>query len=381
MPWKECDAVSERREFVALAMVEGANVAALCRRFGISRRTGYKWLRRFKESGLAALADRSRRPWRFRQPTPPVMESKVLAVRDAHPTWGGRKIAARLRHLGEHSVPAPSTITAILHRHDRIDPAESAKRGPWRRFEHAAPNDLWQMDFKGEFKMTNGRWCYPLTVLDDHSRFNLALRACGDQKRPTVQDQLTAVFQRYGLPQAMLMDNGTPWSVSHSIGAYTKLSVWLLRLQIRVIRGRPYHPQTQGKEERFHRTLNTELLQGRPFNDLRHSQTQFDPWREIYNHQRPHEALNMNTPASQYRISPRPMPATLPAIEYGSQDHVRRVNPVGQFHFQGRVFKTSEAFAGQPIGIRPTTTDGVFELYFTSHPIGSVNLHRPQPTA
>lgn len=223
------------------------------------------------------------------------MASKVLAVREAHPTWGGRKIAARLCHLGEHSVPAPSTITAIVHRHDRIDPAESAKRGPWRRFEHAAPNDLWQMDFKGEFKMANGRWCYPLTVLDDHSRFNLALRACGDQKRPTVQSQLTAVFQRYGLPQAMLMDNGTPWSVSHSIGAYTKLSVWLLRLQIRVIRGRPYHPQTQGKEERFHRTLNTELLQGRPFNDLRHSQMQFDPWREIYNHPRPPRCRRSNT--------------------------------------------------------------------------------------
>jgi transposase InsO family protein len=164
MPWKECDQVSLRREFVELAMVEGANVSALCRRFGISRKSGYKWLERYRAQGVAGLRDVGRRPKRVRSPTPASVEAKVLGVREACPSWGGRKIRRVLLDRGESAVPAASTITAILHRHGQIDPAESAKRGPWQRFERPAPNDLWQMDFKGQFKMHNGQWCYPLNT-------------------------------------------------------------------------------------------------------------------------------------------------------------------------------------------------------------------------
>ena len=169
MPWMECDQMCLRREFVGLASVEGANVSALCRRFGISRKTGYKWLGRYRSEGCSGLSERSRRPAQMRSATPALIEQQVLAVRAAHRAWGGRKIRRVLLNGGHEQVPAASTITAILRRHGRIDAAESAKRGPVQRFERAWPNELWQMDFKGEFKMVNGRWCYPLTVLDDQT--------------------------------------------------------------------------------------------------------------------------------------------------------------------------------------------------------------------
>jgi transposase InsO family protein len=302
------------------------------------------------------------------------VERQVLAVRDEHPSWGGRKIHHRLKNLGVASVPAASTITAILHRHGRISGEDSLKHRALLRFERAVPNELWQMDFKGEFRMTDGRWCYPLTILDDHSRYSLLLRACGNQQRTTVQQQLQAVFRRYGLPKAMLMDNGSPWGVTHSPGRFTRLTAWLLRLDVRVLHGRPYHPQTQGKEERFHRTLATEVLRGRHFDDLPHVQSRFDPWREVYNHQRPHEALEMRVPSDRYRVSLREYPEPLPAIEYASDLQVRKVNPVGQIRFQGRTFKISEAFGGEAIGLRATPQDGVWKLFYCHQEIGQLNL-------
>jgi transposase InsO family protein len=302
------------------------------------------------------------------------MEEQVLAVRDQHSSWGGRKIRRRLQNLRVKSPPAASTITAILHRHGRIFAEDSLKHQPLKRFERSQPNELWQMDFKGEFKMTNGRWCHPLTALDDHSRFSLILQACANQQRVTVQEQLQAAFRRYGLPKAMLMDNGSPWGVTHSPGRFTRLTAWLLRLDIRVIHGRPYHPQTQGKEERFHRTLKTEVLQGRYFDGLEHVQSRFDPWREVYNHERPHDALELDVPSSRYRVSSREYPEQLLTVEYASDVEVRKANPVGQIRFRGRTFKISEAFAGQPIGLRPTPEDGLWKIYYCSYEIGELDL-------
>jgi len=377
MAWKECDRVSLRREFVSLGSMEGTNLAALCRRFGISRKTAYKWLARYRAEGDEGLADRSRRPHRFRLPTSPQVEQEVLAIRDEHPTWGGRKIRARLLHLGREEVPAASTITAILHRHGRIDREESAKREPWRRFERALPNELWQMDFKGEFKMTNGWWCYPLTVLDDHSRYSIGLIACGNQRWETVCDCLSSMFRRYGLPLAMLMDNGVPWSAPHLPRGQTRLSVWLMKLDIDVLHGRPYHPQTQGKDERFHRTLGLELLQGRHFDDLVHTQRRFDPWREMYNHERPHEALDMQVPATRYRVSQRAFPELIPPFEYDGICQVRVVRSPGRFNFRGRAFKISLAFVGEQVALRPSSEDGVWEVYFRHYCIGQLDLRRP----
>jgi len=209
MPWEEVSMMTQRREFAQLSQREEANVRELCRRFGVSPTTGYKWRERFRASGEAGLTDLPRRPHRSPGRTEPKIEELVLKVRDAHQPWGGRKLRAWLSARGHEVLPSPSTITAILRRHGRIDPSEGAKHRAWQRFEHPEPNQLWQMDFKGHFAVTEGR-CHPLTVLDDHSRFSLGLEACGDQRAKTVGERLTNIFRRYGLPERMVMDNGSP---------------------------------------------------------------------------------------------------------------------------------------------------------------------------
>ena len=275
MPWTEVSVMSQRLEFVSLAQREENNMRELCRRFGVSPSTGYKWLRRFSDGGAAAMVDQPRRPHHSPQRTPLEVEQVVLAVRDAHPAWGARKLRAWLLARSHEHLPSPSTITAILQRQGRTDPMEGRKHKTWQRFERQAPNQLWQMDFKGHFPLSTGR-CHPLTVLDDHSRFALGLEACPDETAKTVQQRLTTIFRCYGLPDRMVMDNGSPWG-SDEDHRYTPLTVWLLRLGIAVSHGRPYHPQTQGKDERFHRTLKAEVLRGRTFVDLSQCQRTFDP--------------------------------------------------------------------------------------------------------
>jgi transposase InsO family protein len=357
-----------------LALAEGSSVSEIARRFGVRRKTVYKWMARYLRGGVEDLKDRSRRPVRFPRQTAPAVEQAVLAVRAVHPCWGGRKIRAVLKRRKLIEVPSASTVTAILHRHKLIDPRESAKRRELTRFERPAPNDLWQMDFKGEFKLGNGRWCYPLAILDDHSRYSVCLQSCMDQQGQTVKEALIEVFRRHGLPCWMLMDHGKPWFTAHSSGGWTRCSVWLLELGVGVTHGRVAHPQTQGKEERFNRTFKDELKPGPWLADHRDAQRRFDPWRDCYNYERPHEALDMQPPSSRYRVSERAYPEVLPAVEYASHDQVRSVNPVGQFKFQGRTCKTSEAFEGKRLGLRPTVWDGVFEVFFSRHRIGWLDL-------
>jgi transposase InsO family protein len=372
MPWKECDMAVLRMELVRLMSAENANVAALCRRFGVSRKTAYKWLRRYKPGDPAVLTDQSRRPQSSPRRTADDAEAKVLAVRDEHPAWGPRKIGRVLQRRGI-APPACSTIGSILLRHDRISPESSAAHQPLTRFERSSPNELWQMDFKGDFALTDQRRCHPLTVLDDHSRFSLCLRACLNQQRQTVESALTQTFRRYGLPIAMLMDNGSPWAVSHVRWGHTALTVWLLKLDVKVLHGRPYHPQTQGKEERFHRTLKAEVLAGKSYQDVEAAQADFERWRDVYNQERPHEALGLEVPASRYQMSMRPFPECLPAMEYGPGDAVRKVNRVGQLSYGGRTYKISQAFGGERVGVRPTTREGVMEVYFGRHRIGELD--------
>jgi len=371
MGWKECDRVSQREEFVMLACQTTASMAVLCRRFGISRKTGYKWLKR--ASSGQPMADRSRRPHHCPMRTESAMEQAIVAVRQAHRAWGGRKIRQVLINKGRSYVPAASTITGVLRRHSLIDPVESSKHGPWQRFERPAPNDLWQMDFKGDFALDGGGRCYSLTILDDHSRYSLAVRACGNQRKATVQRHLIDVFSRYGLPCEMLTDNGSPWGPSSFDDRWTSLSVWLLRLDIQVSHGRPYHPQTQGKEERFHRTLQAEVLQGRNFNDLAEVQNAFDPWRPVYNQDRPHEALGMSTPAQRYEPSRRDYPQELPPIEYDHGDQVRTVASNGYFQYHGHRYRVGKAFRGLQIALRPTCEDGQFDVYLCRQRIARIN--------
>jgi len=372
MPWKESTVMSERLEFVTLANKTGANRRELCKRYRVSSRTGYKWLKRFAAEGEAGLADRSRKPQQSPHRTRPEMEQLVVALRQQYRTWSGHKLRQRLLDQGLDGVPSASTITSILQRHNLLEPTEAEKHQPWLRFEHPEPNDLWQMDFKGEFGLLTGGKCFPLNVLDDHARFSLCLHACSSVRTDPTQAIMIEVFRRYGLPRCITCDNGPPWGIQNS--RYTKFSVWLLRLGIWVSHSRPHHPQTQGKAERFHRTLKAEVLRYLEPKDLSFCQQAFSRWRYVYNHERPHEALGMKVPAQRYQPSPRPYPETLPPLEYGPDDLVQRVRGRGYIKYQGQELYLSEAFAGQDIALRFTNTDGVLDVYFAQHRITTFDL-------
>ena len=372
MPWKEVNVMSLRKEFITIALSGIIGMRELCRRFEISPRTGYKWLARYQLEGLDGLTNKSRTPHYSPTKTQPGIEALVVDLRRKHPAWGGRKIRVRLLAQGYTAVPAPSTITAILHRHDLVEEKQAVQHHPWQFFEHEAPNQLWQMDYKGYFSLVQGH-CHPLTVIDDHSRFALGIESCANELMVTTRERLTKIFRRYGLPERMVMDNGMPWgTLEHP---YTQLTVWLMRLGISICHGRPYHPQTQGKDERFHRTLKAEVLQGRLFHDVDHCQKVFDHWRNIYNFERPHHSLNYATPASRYQPSLRPFPETLPPIEYGTYDNVRKVQADGELFFKGRVFKICKAFRGFPVALRPTKGDGLWQVFFMAHNIAEIDLN------
>jgi transposase InsO family protein len=393
MPWKEVSTMSLKEEFVLLACQEGANIRQLCRRFGISPKTAYKWLSRFRQQGSAELADRSRRPATSPTRTCAEIETLVLQERERHPAWGGRKLHAVL--ISQYPqlstlIPHANTITDILRRHGRLQgpytPPHNAHN--WHRFEHPSPNDLWQMDFKGYFPTTREGYCYPLTVLDDHSRFSLGVRACPNQQRPIVQSQLIDIFRMYGLPSRITMDNGSPWgwgAWGDGASPYTALTVWLIRVGIGVSHSKPYHPQTQGKDERFHRTMKAELLHNRVFTDLQECQDRFDEWRAEYNLHRPHQALDMQVPASRYKPSGVEYPEVLAAIEYpavGTEGVVaiRRVQSGGELNYRGKEWGVSKAFRGYDVALKQTETEEVLDVYFCQHRVGSIDMRPPHPS-
>jgi transposase InsO family protein len=372
MPWRDVSLVSQREEFVMLAVKEGSNMSDLCRRFGISRKTGYKWIERYRQEGKKGLCDLSRKPSNSPLRTCRETEKAVLRLRDEHPAWGGRKLNKRLINMGRPS-PSPSTITSILDRNGRLNKEECEKHGPCRRFEHEEPNALWQMDFKGDFAVTGGGRCHALTIVDDHSRYSVCIKACANQRLETVREALTVTFRAYGLPERMLMDNGSCWG-NDAVHRFTPLSAWLIRLGVGISHGRPYHPQTQGKNERFNRTLKAEVIGARSFHDLAQCQEKFDDWRVIYNIERPHEALGMEPPISRYRPSPRAFPENLPPVEYGPDDIVRKVHGTSHMYYKGRRFFLGHAFIGFPVAIRPTMHDDLHAVYFCHQRIGFINM-------
>lgn len=372
MPFRGVSVSEQRHAFVRAAGEEGTRLRVLCRQYGISATTAYKWLGR-AAAGDVELADRSRRPHVSPGRTPSSVEAAVVALRRAHPCWGGRKIHHVLRRRGVEPLPHPNTVTSILHRHGLIAPEQSAARRPFRRFEREAPNELWQMDFKGHFAVAGGR-CHPLTVIDDHSRYAVALVACADERRAGVQTALTATFRRHGLPACILVDNGPPWGTDFE-HRHTRLTAWLMRLGVEPWHGRPYHPQTRGKNERFNGTLAREAIDGRHFASLAAVQRRFDAWRRLYNHERPHQAIGDEPPASRYRPSARAMPSRLPPIVYPGGCLVRLVQDDGRISLDARNVFVSRAFAGQPIALRPTDRDGLFDILFCSFTVGQIDLN------
>ena len=374
MPWQEVTLVSLREELVRLARHAGINRRELCRRFGISPQTGYKWLGRYAREGLGGLCDRSRRPRHSPTRTTDVIAEQVIQLRrESRNSWGGRKLAKLLADAGGPRL-APSTITGIVRRAGLLDAVAAPGQHAWQRFEHIAPNALWQMDFKGYFALLDQSRCHPLTVLDDHSRFAVLLQACADQRGTTVQDALTRAFRRYGLPAAMLMDNGSPWGDRDL--PFTGLSLWLIRLGIRVSHGRPYHPQTQGKDERFHRTLKFEVLRHFNFTTLEHCQREFDHFRDRYNLRRPHDALNLATPASRYHPSPILFPEKVPPIDYPPGLEVRKVQAEGWVSYRGYAFRVCKALRGLPVALRPVSdADAQREVLFCHQVIARLDLN------
>jgi len=373
MPFREVCRLDERREFVMLASADGANMRGLCRRFGISPTTGYKWLERWRDEGRTGLGEQSRRPHASPHRSGAAIEAAVLSLRGEHPAWGGRKIARRLRDLGQAGVPAASTVTAILRRNGVAIGILGGGQAAHCRFEREAPNDLWQMDFKGHVGLAGQGRLHPLTVLDDHSRFAVVLAACADQRTATVRDRLAAAFRRYGLPATIITDNGSPWGNGPG-SPFTPLGVWLIEHGVRIGHSRPYHPQTMGKDERFHRSLKAEVLAGPPFADLDAAERAFERWRGVYNSERPHEALGLAVPASRYSASRRDYAEAVLPFDYAPGDSVRRVQQGGHISFRGRALKVPKAFAHRSIAFRPTSQDGCFDVVFRTQFITTIDI-------
>jgi transposase InsO family protein len=359
---------------VLLAEQPQSNVRELCRRYGISPKTAYKWLLRYREQGDPGLEDLSRRPLHSPRRSSADLEQEVVRLHHQFPFWGARKLLPLLPDGLKR--PHHSTIDAILHRHDcqvRYH-AEEAQAPATRRFEHERPNELWQIDFKGHFHLSDRRSprCHPLTVLDDHSRFALCLEGCEGERLELVRPKLIQVFRRYGLPRRITADNGPPWG-SNIEGGLSTLEVWLMRLGIEVSHSRPHHPQTQGKLERFHQTLKREVLH-RTFSDLGHCQQVLDHWRNQYNQLRPHEALGQLPPISRYQPSLRSYPEELPEIEYESGDRVFRVTGTGQIRLAGKSRFVGGGLLGERVAIRPSSVDGVYDVIFIHKTIRQIDL-------
>jgi transposase InsO family protein len=384
MPFITQSIMSQRREFCLLASKPGSNMSDLCRRFKISRRTGYKWLDRYKDHGPGGLLDQSRRPHYIPNQTEPEIESYVIRLRKDDPEWGSKKLHKLIcndKESGKYKherVPCKTTITKILGRNGLIDSTRSKLFKDFERFERQYPNELWQMDYKGWFRLLNTQQCHPLTITDDHSRFNICLEACKNQQEETVKNALINVFRKYGLPYMMLADNGGPWGAagneSHEgIRCYTTLEKWLIQLNIKLIHGRPYHPQTQGKEERFHKTLKQELIDHEQFHDHKHCQKRFDTWREKYNCIRPHESLDFRVPAEVYEPSYKSYPEKINPYEYNLTDIKRRVDK-GVISFKNKVIRVGHAFDSDYVALRKTQNENTFEIYYCNQIIRTIYL-------
>lgn len=372
MPWKKVTEMSLKLEFIQFALQDLEPFIVLCRRFKISPKTGYKLLHRYKEFGEVGLEEKSRRPLSSPNKTNDDIEKKILDVRLRKPCWGGRKIRAYLLGQEVKDLPSTSTITDILKRNGLIKKTDIPEKA-LERFEHKQPNDLWQIDFKGHFSMHHGR-CHPLTVIDDHSRFSIGLRACKSEKSVIVKSHLIDFFEEYGLPYRINFDNGTPWaSVKSRFTHFTELSLWLIRLGIHVSYSKIRRPQTNGKIERFHQTLKKELLQYNYFLGIKEAQQHFDKWRMEYNFERPHEAINLKPPASRYKMSRRKYPKTLPEIEYRSNDIVRYVDAGGKISYQNKKIFISEGLKYMPVALRPVTEKNL-NIYFCDQKIISIDL-------
>jgi transposase InsO family protein len=371
MPFGVRTMAGQRASLVEEIRAGERSISEICRDHGISRPTAYKWLER---SALGEpMEDRSRAPLSSPSKTGSAVEAAILRAREQHPRWGGRKLKKHLERKGEAGIPASSTITAILHRNGLVSEKASDAARHYRRFEMPSPNDLWQVDFKGHFAMGDGSRCHPLTVTDDMSRYSLCISAKANERAEGVRDSFLSLFRERGLPKIILCDNGPPWGAGVHPGK-TKLEVFLLDYGILPIHGKPLHPQTQGKEERFHRTLKEELLAAVAIRDLFHAQMEFDAFRKKYNEERPHCSLGYAVPADKYRNSDRAMPEMVCEWEYPEGCRVRRVGSGGWVLFDGREFYLSEAFEGKRVAFVEAQRDGFTDVIYRNFRVAVIDM-------
>ena len=349
MPWKD-KTVKELREEFALQAQECKNFSKLCREYGITRRTGYKWLARDDKSNI------SRKPKTSPRKTDESTEKAILQVREENPAWGGKTIRKILENQGYKNLPCVKTCNNILKRNNCITPEASLAATAYIRFEKEKCNEMWQTDFKGDFLLKDNTRCYPLDILDDHSRFVIRI----DAKPNTlgVMDSFKQAFLSYGMPSSILSDNG--WTFRGLHGGYTTFERWLMEHDVLPIHGRVKHPQTQGKIERFHRTMKKELLNGNSFSNLKEAQIALNNWKDKYNNIRPHHALNMKCPSDIYRPSVREYCENISKYEYGGEHHVLKVNSWGYLRFDKFQVYLSETMIDKHIEMRQNPNDDTF---------------------
>jgi putative transposase len=369
MPWKEWNKVEERLRFVARRL-DGEKMAGLCREFGISRKTGYKIFNRYKDSGLEGLTDRSRRPYRQANQLPFQIEKLIVKLKQDYPHWGAPKIRERLRRLySDIQCPAISTVHAVLDRHGLV------KRRKRRRYKAQGtalskpdqPNELWCADYKGEFMLTDRRYCYPLTITDFASRYLIACDALSTTKEFYAFTVFERAFKDFGLPTTILTDNGVPFSCCNALYGLSKLSVWWLRLGINIERIKPGHPEQNGRHERMHLTLKIEATKPASDNFLQ-QQDRFDHFIDYYNNERPHQALDMKYPAELYASSPRPYQG-LGELDYPFHDWTATVTCCGRICYKRRKINLSTVFAGQKVGVKQVS-DNIWLVSFMQYDLG-----------
>ncbi len=377
MPWRETSVMDERLRFVA-RLLEGEGMSEVCRDFGISRKTGYKIFNRYKEDGIDALTDRSRRPVRYANQLPAAVEAMIVRCKKEKPHWGARKIRELLvrRLAGDVRIPARSTVHAVLDRHGLVAQARNRARHRAQGTplsEALAANDLWCADFKGEFKLGDGRYCYPLTITDQASRYLLCCEAFESTREQGVFEAFRRVFAEHGLPSAIRSDNGLPFASPNGLYNLSKLSVWWLRLGIGFERIRPGHPQENGRHERMHLTLKKEATRP-PGRTLLQQQARFDAFVSEFNEERPHEALSMKVPAELYAPSPRPY-LGLPEIDYPFHDRDAIVTHCGRLCLHRKKINISTVLAGQKLGIKEVD-DGIWLVSFLRYDLGYIDLEQ-----
>jgi putative transposase len=373
MPWKTVFAMQERMKFITAVDEQDASFAELCRGFGISRKTGYKWLERYEEEGPRGLEVRGSAARANAKALSEEQVDAIVELRREHPTWGPKKLRARLESLGTcRPLPATSTVGTVLKRYGLVRPRRHRSRGPRELTGLTVgerPNDVWCVDFKGDFKLGDRTRCYPLTMTDFESRYLLTCTALSSTKEESARDVFERVFREFGLPEYIRSDNGVPFS-SVAIGGVTKLCIWWIKLGIIPERIEPAHPEQNGRHERMHRTLKAEATRPARY-DLIGQQRAFDLFRHEYNDLRPHEGIGLRTPASRYALSRRTMPNELQTPTYPETMTTRRIDDAGRLQFRGHHVMLTRALARECVGLEDLD-NGLSDIYFGPLRLGAV---------